>query len=100
MRYGRKVGRELPLWASSQQKREFGRLHAIERLVGRALHRCCVAPMSNIDAPVEKPTTTRDVFRSLFLASTLFLGFVGFANLLHWLSCGYWCNMLLGSGRR
>ena len=56
--------------------------------------------MSIIDAPVEKPTTTRDVFRSLFLASSLFLGFVGFANLLHWLSCGYWCNMLLGSGRR
>ena len=67
--------------------------------------------MSNIDAPVEKPTTTRDVFRSLFLASTLFLGFVGFANLLHWLSCGYCaiCYLeagavellnMLGSGRR
>ena len=76
-------------------------MHAIERL-GRALSAAAayVASMSNIDAPVEKPTTTRDVFRSLFLASSLFLGFVGFANLLHWLSCGYWCNMLLGSGRR
>ena len=38
--------------------------------------------------------------RSLGLAAALFVGFVGFANLLHALACGFWCDMLLGSHSR
>ena len=42
----------------------------------------------------------QQVMRSLGLATALFVAFVGFANLLHALSCGFWCDMLLGSARR
>ena len=43
--------------------------------------------------------TQPKVLRSFFYSSVLFAVFIGFATLLHSLSCGYWCNMLLGSSR-
>ena len=45
---------------------------------------------------VEEKRTTTDVVRSFCYSSALFLGFIAFANLLHSLSCGYWCEMFFG----
>ena len=45
----------------------------------------------------ESPVGVSQVLRSLTLSTALFLGFVSFAVLLYHLSCGFWCDMLLGS---
>ena len=38
-------------------------------------------------------------WRSFILSTLLFFAFVAFANWLHHLHCGYWCNMFFGSYR-
>ena len=45
----------------------------------------------------EKVPTVKDVYFSVGASLTLFVGFILFANVLHSLKCGYWCNMLFGS---
>ncbi len=42
-------------------------------------------------------TTTSDVIKTLWLTIFVFLGFIGFANLVHNLKCGFWCHFLIGS---
>ena len=45
---------------------------------------------------MQEPTGRREVMRSFVYAALLFVAFVIFAQVLHALKCGYWCNVFFG----